>query len=273
MTDKTTATDQAGGMLLRQNAGGITTLTLNRPDARNCLCEATIDAIARAIADAAEDPAARAVIIAANGPAFCSGHDLREMTARRADGDGGRAFFARLMAKCSAMMQSIVNCPKPVIAQVQGPAAAAGVQLVATCDLAVAGADATFTTPGVHIGLFCSTPMVALSRNLSSKHAMDMLLTGNAVTADRAERIGLVNMVAPPDDLARAAREMAGTIASKSMKTLATGKQAFYRQAGMPLAEAYDYAAGVMVENMMARDAEEGIGAFIDKRPARWQDR
>ncbi len=232
MLDKMTATDQAGGMLLRQNAGGITTLTLNRPGARNCLCEAMIDAIAPAIADAAEDPAARVVVIAANGPAFCSGHDLKEMTARRADGDGGWAFFARLMAKCSAMMQSIVNCPKPVIAQVQGPAAA-GVQLVATCDLPVAGVDATFTTPGVHIGLFCSTPMVALSRNLSmsNKHAMDMLLTGNAVTADRAERIGLVNMVVPPDDLARAAREMAGTIASKSMKTLATGKQAFYRQA------------------------------------------
>ncbi len=273
MLDKTTATDQASDILLTENAGGITTLTLNRPDARNCLSEALIDRITGAIADAAEDTETRVVIIAANGPGFCSGHDLKEMTARRSDDDGGRAYFDHLMAKCSTMMQSIVKCPKPVIAQVQGMAAAAGVQLVATCDLAVASSAASFMTPGVHIGLFCSTPMVALSRNVSNKHAMDMLLTGNAVPAEKAERIGLVNTVSEPEDLARATREMAETIASKSMKTLAIGKEAFYRQAEMPLAEAYDYAARVMVENMMVHDAEEGIGAFIEKRPAEWQDR
>ena len=273
MLDKTTATDQASDILLSDNAGGITTLTLNRPDARNCLSEAMIDRITEAVAAAADDAETRVVIIAANGPGFCSGHDLKEMTARRSDEDGGRAYFAHLMSKCSTMMQSIVKCPKPVIAQVQGPAAAAGVQLVATCDLAVASTAASFMTPGVHIGLFCSTPMVALSRNVSNKHAMDMLLTGNAVPAEKAERIGLVNTVAEPDNLAQATREMAETIASKSMKTLAIGKEAFYRQTEMSLSDAYDYAARVMVDNMMVRDAEEGIGAFIEKRPAEWQDR
>jgi len=221
--------------------------------------------------DANED--VRVVILTAEGPAFCAGHHLKEMTARRADPDGGAAYFADLMQRCSALMQKIVALPQPVIASVEGVATAAGCQLVASCDLAVAGAKARFATPGVNIGLFCSTPMVALSRNLANKHAMEMLLLGELADAETAHRFGLVNRVAPEGEALAQARAMATTIASKSGHTLAIGKRAFYAQREMGLEEAYDYAAKVMAENMMARDAEEGIGAFIEKREPRWQGR
>lgn len=251
---------------------GILRLTLNDGKRRNALSEAMLGALGTAFSEAGDNPAVRVIILAANGPAFCAGHDLKEMTAGRSGPDGGKAYFAKVMAMCSGVMQGIVTCRKPVIAQVKGIATAAGCQLVASCDLAIAAATAQFSTPGVHIGLFCSTPMVALSRNVSSKHAMEMLLTGDMTSAARAAEIGLINRAVSEDALQDATTEMARKIAAKSSMTLATGKRAFYAQREMPLAEAYDYATQVMVDNMLARDAEEGIGAFIEKRAPKWQD-
>ncbi len=260
-------------VLLLERDGPIAILTLNRPPARNSLSEALLIALSEAFRDIAADTSVRAVVLTANGPAFCAGHDMKELTARRADADGGRAYFRTIMTTCSAMMQQIVNLPQPVIAAVQGVATAAGCQLVASCDLAVASSAAKFATPGVDIGLFCSTPMVALSRNVSRKHAMEMLLTGDMVDANRAADIGLVNRVVPAGEELQAAITLAKQIASKSSYTLKIGKQAFYQQAEMGLAAAYAYASEVMTENMMARDAEEGICAFIDKRKPTWEDR
>ena len=266
-------TGSAEAILLREDREAIALLTLNRPQARNALSEALITSLSDAFAAIAADRSVRAVVLAANGPAFCAGHDLKELTARRRDADRGRAYFQHIMSICSAMMQQIVALPQPVVAAVQGPASAAGCQLVATCDLAVAAAGANFTTPGVDIGLFCSTPMVALSRNVSRKHAMEMLLTGEAASAEAALRMGLVNRVTAPGEERAAAHALAKTIAAKSAYTVKIGKQAFYRQAELPLTEAYRYAAQVMTENMLARDAEEGICAFIEKRPPTWEDR
>jgi enoyl-CoA hydratase/carnithine racemase len=260
-------------VLLREDVGNIAVLTLNRPQARNSLSEALIAALADALAAIGGDAAVRAVVLGANGPAFCAGHDLKELTARRSDADRGRDYFRHIMERCSAMMQAIVHLPKPVIAAVGATATAAGCQLVASCDLAVASRAATFATPGVNIGLFCSTPMVALSRNVARKHAMHMLLTGDAVTAEEAFRIGLVNAVVPAGGERTEAMALARKIASKSALTVKIGKEAFYRQLDMGLADAYAYASNTMVENMLARDAEEGIGAFIEKREPRWQDR
>ena len=260
-------------VLLRERDGDVAILVLNRPAARNSLSEALLDALSAALTEIAADKSARAVVLAANGPAFCAGHDLKELTARRGDADGGRSFFKHIMTSCSAMMQQIVNLPKPVIAAVQGVASAAGCQLVASCDLALASSAAKFATPGVNIGLFCSTPMVALSRNVVRKAAMEMLLTGDMVVAEDAARIGLINRVVKPGEERKAALALAKQIASKSSHVLRIGKQAFYKQAEMNLAEAYNYASEVMTENMMARDAEEGICAFIDKRDPTWEDR
>lgn len=259
--------------LLRNDDQGIATLALNRPAARNALSEALLDALTREFDAVAHDPNIRAVVLTANGPVFSAGHDLKEMTAHRSDPDRGRAYFADVLARCSAVMQRIVRLPQPVIAATEGLATAAGCQIVASCDLAVAGSEARFCTPGVHIGLFCSTPMVALSRNLSRKHAMEMLLLGDMVGAEDARRIGLVNRVVPAGEAEREAHRMATTIASKSPLTLKIGKQAFYEQAEMPLGEAYDHATRAMVENMLARDAEEGIGAFMGKRNPVWEGR
>lgn len=260
-------------VLLRERDGPIAILTLNRPGPRNSLSEALLIALSEAWSDIAADKSVRAVVLTANGPAFCAGHDMKELTARRSDADGGRAYFRTIMTTCSAMMQQIVNLPQPVIAAVQGVATAAGCQLVASCDLAVASSSAKFATPGVDIGLFCSTPMVALSRNVSRKHAMEMLLTGDMVEAQRAAAIGLVNRVVPAGEELKEAVALAKQIASKSSYTLKIGKQAFYQQAEMGLAAAYAFASEVMTENMMARDAEEGICAFIDKRKPTWEDR
>jgi enoyl-CoA hydratase/carnithine racemase len=260
-------------VLLRERQDDIAVLVLNRPQPRNSLSEALLTALSQAFGEIADDRSVRAVVLAANGPAFCAGHDLKELTSRRSDADGGRAYFRHIMTICSAMMQQIVALPQPVVAAVQGAASAAGCQLVASCDLAVASAAAKFATPGVDIGLFCSTPMVALSRNVARKHAMEMLLTGDMVTAERAAAIGLVNRVVTPGDERAAALSLARQIASKSAYTLKVGKEAFYRQLELPLAEAYAYASEVMTENMMARDAEEGICAFIEKRDPKWQDR
>jgi enoyl-CoA hydratase/carnithine racemase len=260
-------------ILLRETRGSITVLTLNRPEARNSLSEGLIAELHAALKDIHDDADVRAVVIAANGPAFCAGHDMKELTARRTDGDRGRAYFAEIMTACSAMMQAIVGLPKPVVSAVQGIATAAGCQLVATCDLAVASESATFATPGVDIGLFCSTPMVALSRNVPRKQAMEMLLTGEPVSALVARDIGLVNRVVAAGTERDAAIALAQKVALKSAHTVKLGKAAFYRQAEMSLADAYRYAAEVMTENMMARDAEEGIGAFIEKREPKWQDK
>lgn len=254
------------------DAEGVLRLTLNSPSKRNALSEDMLTALGQAFAEAGENPKVRVIVLAANGPAFCAGHDLKEMTAGRDAPDNGRVYFSRIMNLCAGVMQGIVNCPKPVIAEVSGIATAAGCQLVASCDLAVADEGAKFSTPGVHIGLFCSTPMVALSRNVSNKHAMEMLLTGDMTSATRAAEIGLVNYAVPAEDLRDTVMTMARKIASKSSMTLATGKRAFYTQREMPLTEAYAYAAQVMVENMLARDAEEGINAFIEKRAPQWQD-
>jgi enoyl-CoA hydratase/carnithine racemase len=276
MTTTREATRRKGGKVARatdlliERRKGILLLTLARPDQRNSLSEAMLHALQTAIADAAADPAVRAVVLAAQGPVFCAGHDLKELTVHRADADRGRAFTEKLMRLCATVMQAIVHCPKPVIAAVQGTASAAGCQLVATCDLAVASDTAQFCTPGVNIGLFCSTPMVALTRNVSRKRAMEMLLLGEMLPAREAAEYGLVNRVVAPDRVLDEALALAALIASKPPVTVATGKEAFYKQIEMPLAEAYNYAAGVMVENMLHAESKEGIGAFLEKRRADW---
>ncbi len=257
-------------LLLSAQRDAVLTLTLNRPDARNALSCAMIEALQQALDRAARDSALRVIIIAGSGPAFCAGHDLKELTARRKDYDKGAGHFRALFADCGAMMQTIVRHPKPVIAQVQGVATAAGCQLVASCDLAVASSEAKFATPGVNIGLFCSTPMVATSRNMSRKHAMEMLLTGDMVDAKHAQQIGLVNRVVTPDRLESETLALAMQIATKPHVTVKTGKEAFYRQLEMSLSDAYDYASEIMTRNMLHAEAEEGICAFVEKRAAKW---
>jgi enoyl-CoA hydratase/carnithine racemase len=266
------ATMPQSPVLLRETIGSVAVLTLNRPEARNSLSEGLIAELHAVLKNIHNDASVRAVVIAANGPAFSAGHDMKELTARRADADRGRAYFAEIMTACSEMMQAIVQLPKPVVAAVQGVATAAGCQLVASCDLAVASKAATFATPGVDIGLFCSTPMVALSRNVPRKQAMEMLLTGEPLSATAAREFGLINRVVTAGTERDAAIALAQKIARQSAYAIKVGKAAFYRQAEMSLADAYRYAAEVMTENMMARDAEEGIGAFIEKREPKWQD-
>lgn len=258
--------------LLRESLGRVAVLTLNRPRSRNSLSDAMLQALAEALTAIAADKKLRAVVIAANGLAFSAGHDLKEVTAHRQDADGGRAYTADLMARCSAVMQTILRLPQPVIAAVEGVATAAGAQLVATCDLAVASTAAKFSTPGVHIGLFCSTPMVALSRNIARKHAMEMLLTGDMISAEDAHRIGLVNRVVPAGTARDAALALARKIAARSPAAVRFGKQAFYQQLERGVADAYRYASEVMVENMLVRDAAEGIGAFVEKREPQWEE-
>jgi enoyl-CoA hydratase/carnithine racemase len=259
-------------LVLARRDGNLLRLTLNRPGARNALSEALMNALQGVLDDAAGDKNVRVIILGANGPAFSSGHDLKEMTTRRGDGDKGKAAFTALFSQCSKLMQTVVRHPKPVIAQVQGIATAAGCQLVASCDLAIASSTARFATPGVNIGLFCSTPMVALSRNVARKHAMEMLLTGEMISADDARRIGLVNRVAAPEQLETEATNLATLIASKPRATVKIGKEAFYKQLEMGLSDAYEYASRVMTENMLAAEAEEGIGAFVEKRDPKWPE-
>ena len=250
---------------------GVAILTLARPDRRNSLSEAMLAALQQAIDELSQDDAVRVLVITAKGSVFSAGHDLKELSSHRSDKDKGRAYTTKLMRQCSDVMRSIVRCPKPVVAAVQGTATAAGCQLVATCDLAVAAEEATFCTPGVNIGLFCSTPMVALSRNVPRKRAMEMLLLGEMLSAQDAAVYGLVNRVVPAGKLMDEALALARRLAAKPAATVAIGKEAFYRQAEMPLDAAYDYAAGVMVENMMHRESEEGIGAFLEKRAPDWE--
>ncbi|MFD2262428.1 enoyl-CoA hydratase [Lacibacterium aquatile] len=254
-------------LVMRSDADGVTTLTLNRPAQRNALSVALMGALIEELAHIRQDSGCKVVILAGAGPAFCSGHDLKEMRATPEP-----AFYEALFAQCSVLMQAIVTLPQPVIARVHGIATAAGCQLVASCDLAIAAEDARFATPGVNIGLFCSTPMVALSRNVSRKAAMEMLLTGEMVDAARAQQIGLINRAVPPQALEQEVQALAQKIAAKSALTVKTGKEAFYRQLEMPLVEAYAYTAGVMAKNMMAADAAEGIDAFLTKRMPVWRN-
>jgi len=262
--------DSAPPLLLTAHASGVLRLILNRPQARNALSSELMAQVQAALEGAASDNATRVIVIAAEGPVFSSGHDLKELARHRADGDAGRKAYADLFTQCSKMMQTIVRHPKPVIAQVGGMATAAGCQLVASCDLAVASTSARFATPGVDIGLFCSTPMVALSRNVSRKAAMEMLLTGEPIDGERAVQIGLINKVVAPEILEGETMLLANRIAAKPRGTLKTGKEAFYRQLEMPLAEAYAYASKVMTENMLDAEACEGIGAFLEKREPQW---
>ena len=251
---------------------GILLLSMNAPQKRNALSLAMIAELQTALDEAKENSEIRVIILAGNGPGFCSGHDLKELTAARQAEDGGLEFFQKTMRACANLMQTIVNHPCPVIADVRGIATAAGCQLVASCDLAFASDTAQFATPGVNLGLFCSTPMVALSRNVSHKHAMEMLLTGDMINAVRAEQMGLVNQVVASDKMDEAVTTLATKIASKSTMTVKTGKLAFYKQDEMELEQAYDYTLQVMVDNMMQNDAREGIGAFLEKRHPKWTD-
>jgi enoyl-CoA hydratase/carnithine racemase len=262
-----------GRPLLREDTGNIAVLTLDRPQSRNSLSEAMLLALREELERLAADAGIRAVVLAANGPAFSAGHDLKEVTAHRADPDQGRGYVRHIMESCSAVMLAIQRLPQPMIAAVEATATAAGCQLVATCDLAVASGSAKFCTPGVHIGLFCSTPMVALSRNVGRKHAMEMLLTGDMISADDAYRIGLVNRVVEPGAARAEALKFARKIAAKSAAVVKLGKEAFYRQLEMGIVDAYQHANEVMLKNMMARDAEEGISAFVEKRTPVWEDR
>jgi|TARA_B100001094_G_scaffold153763_1_gene148847 enoyl-CoA hydratase/carnithine racemase len=261
-------------VILQQDldAAGVLRVTLDDSARRNALSTRMLGELKEVLDRVASDAQVRVLVLAATGPAFSAGHDLKEITLAREHDDAGRSFFKDLMDQCATVMQAIINNPKPVIAEVSGVATAAGCQLVASCDLAYAAPTARFATPGVHIGLFCSTPMVALSRNVSNKAAMEMLLTGEMLSAEEASRIGLVNRVVPAEALSEFTMNMALTIAGKSTMTVATGKQAFYRQREMPLDQAYAYASEVMVDNMLKQDAREGIGAFVEKRVPQWQD-
>jgi enoyl-CoA hydratase/carnithine racemase len=260
-------------LVARSDADGVATLTLSRPVARNTLSRAMISALRSELDAVGADNSLRVIILAAEGPAFCAGHDLREITARRGDADGGEAFYAQTMADCAALMQAIVHHRLPVIAAVETVATAAGCQIVASCDLAVAGEGARFCTPGVEIGLFCSTPAVALARAVPRKAAMEMLLTGAMIDAAEALRIGLVNRVVAAGTALTEATTLAGAIAARSGVAVQLGKRTFNAQVDAPLAEAYRLASATMVENLLVADAAEGIGAFLEKRRPHWQHR
>ena len=253
-------------LVIRHDKSGVCTLTLNRPKARNALSLSMIDAMIHNLSNIAEDPSARVVVIAGAGPAFCAGHDLKELKATP-DPAATQILFSR----CSDMMMRLVRLPQPVIAKVHGVATAAGCQLVATADLAIAGNSAEFATPGVNIGLFCTTPSVAVSRSISRKKAMEMLLTGAPITAAAAETMGLINSTVPDDDLDETVDALAKLITSKSAHILSLGKKAFYEQIEKPIAESYVYASAVMAQNMLDEDCTEGISAFIEKRAPNWR--
>ena len=254
------------------SVSNILRLVMNDPNSKNALSEKMIHALTDAISSASEDKSVKVIIIAAKGNVFSAGHDLKELTVSRNHEDGGYAYFSKLFSFCSSLMQLIVNCPKPVIAEVNGVATAAGCQLVASCDLAISSDISKFATPGVNLGLFCSTPMVALSRNISKKEAMKMLLTGDMIEAKEARRISLINDYVAEDELSKTVMRLAKKIAQKSSVTIKTGKEAFYNQFEMNLSDAYKYTSKIMAENMLKNDAKEGINAFIDKRDPNWSD-
>lgn len=258
-------------ILERRDAEAVAYLTMNAPDRLNALSDEMLAALQAEFETLSEDRSIRAVILSGSGKAFCAGHDLKQMTTGRQSEDGGKAYFKDLFTRCATMMQSIQGLPQPVIAQVHGIATAAGCQLVASCDMAVAAEGTRFGVNGVNIGLFCSTPMVALSRNIPRKQAFEMLTTGQFIDASRAETLGLVNRVVPQDQLASATEELAQTVAAKLGVAVKIGKQAFYEQLQMPLSEAYDYTGDVMVQNMLWRETEAGIDAFLNKETPKWE--
>ena len=256
-----------------QTAEGVLRLTMNDQKNRNALSEAMMNNLIEELTKAASNQSIRVIVIASNGPVFSAGHDLKEITAARYQKDFGDAYFKSLFDTCSSLMQLIVSCPKPVIAEVVGTATAAGCQLVASCDLATAADSAKFATPGVNIGLFCSTPMVALSRNVNKKNAMEMLLTGDMINAEKAKEIGLINNYFQTGKLTNETMILANKIASKSSMTVSMGKSAFYTQSELDLSAAYEYTSKVMVKNIHKEDAKEGIDAFIEKRSPEWGDK
>ena len=251
---------------------GVLRLLMNNLDQKNALSENMMNILIDEIKAASSDPSIKVIVLAANGNVFCSGHDLKEITAARENEDGGEDYFKNLFNSCSSLMELIVNIPQPVIAEVDGVATAAGCQLVASCDLAIASHESKFATPGVNIGLFCSTPMVALSRNVNKKNAMEMLLTGDFINAEKAKEIGLINNTAPKEELTIEVSKLAEKIASKSSMTVSIGKKAFYAQTEMNLSEAYKYTSQIMKDNLLNDDAKEGIDAFIEKRSPDWKD-
>ena len=258
--------ENSEALIIRNDAEGISNIILNRPNAYNSLTIESMELIIEELSDISEDSSIKVIILSGAGKGFCAGHDMKDLRA-----NPEKSFYEKTFKTSSNMMMSIINCPKPIIAKVHGIATAAGCQLVSTCDLAVADENARFATPGVNIGLFCSTPMVGLSRNVTRKHAMEMLLTGDFISAQRAYEIGLVNRVVPEAELDSATLGLANKMAAKSPLTLKIGKEAFYKQLDKDMSGAYEYCSRVMVENMMARDAEEGIDAFLEKRTPVWQ--
>ena len=266
--------NEVSGILIKEKSNkGILRLTMNNLDQKNALSETMISILKDELEDASTDQSIRVIVLAANGNVFCSGHDLKEITSARENLDNGYTFFQRLFDQCSILMQLIVNSPQPVIAEVDGIATAAGCQLVASCDLAIASTESKFATPGVNIGLFCSTPMVALSRNVQKKNAMEMLLTGDFINAEKAKEIGLINHLVEKEGLSEEVNILAEKIASKSSMTVSIGKKAFYAQAEMDLSEAYKYTSKIMSDNLLKDDAKEGIDAFIEKRKPDWKDK
>ena len=258
-------------ILERHDTGAVTRLVMNAPERLNALSDEMLAALHTSLDEIANDRSARAVIISGNGKAFCAGHDLKQMTAGRQAEDGGKAYFKDLFDRCTAMMARVQSMPQPVIAQVHGIATAAGCQLVATCDMAIAAQGTKFGVNGVNIGLFCSTPMVALSRNIGRKQAFKMLTTGAFIEAERAETLGLINRVVAPEALENETMALADTVASKLGTAVRIGKEAFYNQIEMNVADAYAYTGDVMVENMLDRDTSEGIAAFLEKRDPTWE--
>ena len=250
---------------------GVLRLTMDDQRSRNALSEIMMKSLIEELTKVSSNDAVRVVVIASNGPVFSAGHDLKEITKVRNQNDFGEEYFKKLFDTCSALMKLIVAHPKPVIAEVSGIATAAGCQLVASCDLATSSDSAQFATPGVNIGLFCSTPMVALSRNVSKKHAMEMLLTGDMINAKKAKEIGLINNYFQTEELTKETMVLANKIASKSSSTVCVGKGAFYTQSELDLYAAYEYTSQVMVKNILEEDAKEGIDAFLEKRSPKWE--
>ena len=250
----------------------ILNLTLNDPEHQNTLSEDMIAELDKNFQDAAKDNSVKVIILSSTGPVFCAGHNLKDLNSKRSDIDKGKGYFEKIFKSCSNLMINIIKNPKPVIASINGIATAAGCQLVASCDLAYASTNAKFATPGVNIGLFCSTPMVALSRNVNKKPSMEMLLTGDLIESTKAKEIGLINEVCSPEQLVEKVFVIAEKISSKSMTTLKIGKEAFYKQKEMTIEEAYKYTSAVMIENMLKKDSEEGISAFIEKRTPTWEE-
>jgi enoyl-CoA hydratase/carnithine racemase len=260
-------------LLLREMSGSVCWLTLNRPQQRNPLSSKMIAAISAAVESAGDDPEVRAIVLAGSGPVFSAGHDLHEMSLREPAGGVGREQHLRnILQLCSEMMRAIMRCPKAVIACVQGTATAAGCQLVSACDLAIASEDVQFCTPGVNIGSFCTTPLVGIGRNMHRKHAMELALTGNMISADTAVRMGLINNAVPGENLKSEVEALAQQIASKSAQGIRSGKEAYYRQIDMPIDEAFDYATEAMIKSLISPDSDEGVGAFFEKREPRWEN-